>query len=138
MAINNKRLEEFKVSELMISSEVITVNRGTKVASVVKLMNDLNIGCVVIVENQNPVGIFTERDLLKRVVFNNLDAAHTIIEDVMTKHPVCVKSSTTLNKVAAAMRLGKFRHLVVVDDANQARGVISIKDLMNWVTDQFL
>jgi predicted transcriptional regulator len=64
MAINNKRLEEFKVSELMISSEVITVNRGTKVASVVKLMNDLNIGCVVIVENQNPVGIFTERDLL--------------------------------------------------------------------------
>jgi CBS domain-containing protein len=101
-------------------------------------MSEKNIGCIVITENHIPTGIFTERDLLKRVVSKNLSPSHTFIEDVMTKNPVCVKTSTTLNKVSAAMRLGKFRHLMVVDDYLKARGVISIKDFMNWITDQYL
>jgi CBS domain-containing protein len=111
---------------------------GVTVEAVVSLMSEKNIGCIVITENHIPTGIFTERDLLKRVVSKNLSPSHTFIEDVMTKNPVCVKTSTTLNKVSAAMRLGKFRHLMVVDDYLKARGVISIKDFMNWITDQYL
>ena len=74
---------------------------------------------------------------MKKIVARNIDAKSALIESVMTANPVCIKEDTPLIKIMAAMRLGKFRHLVIIDGNGALKGIISIKDALNFITDPF-
>jgi CBS domain-containing protein len=75
------------------------------------------------------VGIFTERDVLGRVVADQRDPAATLVSDVMTRNPVSISSLTSLDVCSALMTQRRVRHLPVVDDGELV-GMITPGDLL--------
>ena len=117
---------------------VETVGPEATVLEAVVRMNERRIGSVLVADTYapgrpyRPIGIFTERDVLVRVISQGRDPATTRVGEVMTENPVTVHASTS---VVDAMRLvtdKRCRHLPVLDDAGLC-GLISIGDLTKWV-----
>jgi CBS domain-containing protein len=117
-------------------SEVATITPDTMVIVAVHKMNERKIGALLVVDSERPVGIFTERDVLVRVVAAGLDPKTTPVNEVMTRNPVIVQSTVTVKEALFVITEKRCRHLPVVDD-DGLRGLISIGDLTSWlVRDQ--
>jgi CBS domain-containing protein len=114
-------------------SVVHTVSPETTVIDAVRKMNAERIGAVLVMNDDNLVGIFTERDVLCRVVDQERDAAATRVSDVMTSSPVVVKSEATVSEAMAIVSEKRCRHLPVVEE-NKLVGLVSAGDLTKWVT----
>jgi len=124
-----------KVLELK-GRNVETVSPGTMVLTAVHQMNRHKIGALLVVDRGRPVGIFTERDVLVRVVADGLDPRTTPVNEVMTRSPVIVRSDVTVAEAMVVITERRCRHLPVIDDAGLC-GLISIGDLTSWmVRDQ--
>jgi CBS domain-containing protein len=97
-------------------------------------MDRHRVGAILVMESGRIAGIFTERDVLSRVVAGGLDPNTTPIERVMTRDPITVASSTTVEEVMALFTNKRFRHLPVVDDGLLV-GLISIGDILRRMVD---
>ena len=118
-------------------SDVVTVSPATTVLAAVHRMNEYRVGALLVTERSRPIGIFTERDVLLRVVAARLDPESTPVNEVMTRNPVVVRSSVTVGEAMLVITERRCRHLPVIDDDSGLRGLISIGDLMSWlVRDQ--
>lgn len=113
-------------------SDVETVPAETTVLAAVQRMNDRKIGALLVTVGGKPVGIFTERDVLVRVVAAGLDPRLTPVNEVMTRNPVVVGTTVTVSEAMMVITERRCRHLPVVDDGG-LRGLISIGDLMSWL-----
>lgn len=113
-------------------SNVETIAPETAVLVAVQLMNTRKIGALVVTSRGRPVGIFTERDVLVRVVAAGLDPKTTPVNEVMTRNPVVVRPEVTVNEAMLVITDRRCRHLPVMDEGG-LRGLISIGDLMSWV-----
>lgn len=112
-------------------SDTVTVAPSVTVFEAAQLMNARGIGAVLVLEGGELVGIFTERDVMRRVVAEQRDPARTTIGDVMTRHLVTTRAEMTVEECASQMTARRIRHLPVVGDAGLV-GVITIGDLMAW------
>jgi CBS domain-containing protein len=112
--------------------DVVTVLPETSVLAAVRQMNDRRIGALLVVDRQRPVGIFTERDVLVRVIAAGLDPEATPVGEVMTRNPVVLRSDLTVAEAMMVITERRCRHLPVVD-GTRLRGLISIGDLTSWV-----
>ncbi len=110
-------------------SAVITIDRTSTVADAARLMNQHRIGALVACEGEQAVGIFTERDILNRVVAAGKLPEQTKVGDVMTSPMACCQRSTPLTECRSVMTGKKIRHLPVVEEG-QLFGIISIGDLL--------
>jgi len=108
----------------------VTVKPDTPIRDAVRVMFEGSIGSVVIVDDSGrPVGIFTERDLVRVVAQGApLEAP---VGSVMTRDPVTVKAGDSIVKAAIIMSERRIRHLPVVDDNGVLVGVISIRDVVD-------
>lgn len=97
-------------------------------------MNRLRIGAIVILDQGRLAGIFTERDVLVRVVGAGLDAKVTPVAQVMSANVETVPPEAVIEEVAAMFTAKRCRHLPVVTDG-QLVGLISIGDISRWVAD---
>jgi len=97
----------------------------------VELMNERRIGAVLVVEHGQPIGIFTERDVLMRVVARGLDATTTTVAKVMTRDPVTIRSDASVAHAMTVVTQSRCRHLPVIDD-DALCGLVSIGDLTSW------
>lgn len=113
-------------------------SKDTILADAIKIMNDYDFGSVIIVDKDNKVeGIFTERDILKKIVLDtSVDLKIATIGNFMTKSPRTMKIDDSMAKGMLLMRVGKFRHLIVVDDANKLLKVCSLKDFLDFMCDK--
>ncbi|UCG33101.1 MAG: CBS domain-containing protein [Phycisphaerales bacterium] len=111
------------------AQEVASVSQDATVAEAAHLMNQRRIGALVVTSGPRVVGIFTERDILCRVVAEHRDAAQTRVHEVMTAPVACCQSDTELEECRAVMTTRRMRHLPVVDD-NRLVGMLSIGDIM--------
>ncbi len=95
------------------------------------LMNERHVGSVLILDPERQVlGIFTERDVLRRIVADHRDPDTTRLADVMTSPVACASPDTTCDELRAVMREKRIRHVPVVDDADEhVLGMISLGDL---------
>ncbi|MBN4071943.1 CBS domain-containing protein, partial [bacterium AH-315-F18] len=121
-----------KVKDLLAgkkSNEVAAVERQHTVLQAAKDMEAQGIGAVVVKDGPQVVGIFTERDVLNRVVAKGLDAAGTKVEDVMTSPVAVCTSDTDIEECRSLMISKNMRHLPVVDDGHLV-GIISVRDLI--------
>jgi len=109
--------------------DVITIVADDSVLTAAKLMNRRGIGGVVVLEDDEIVGIFTERDVLRRVVAERKDAAATLIRDVMTAPVSTCRPGATLEECEALFTERRIRHLPVVDE-NGLQGIITSGDLL--------
>lgn len=91
-------------------------------------MNRDKVGSLMVIEGETVLGIITERDLLQRVLAEQLDPAKTSVEEVMTTEVLCCQLHTTIEEARAVMKNRRVRHLPVIDD-DGLHGVISIGDL---------
>lgn len=110
-------------------SDVATVQTNFTVLAAAKVMNERHIGAVVATDGERVVGIFTERDILNRVVAAGLDPAKTEIESVMTSPMACCRRDTRLAECKAVMSSKRIRHLPVVEDG-KLYGMISSGDIL--------
>lgn len=106
------------------------------VADAVQLMNEKGLGCVLVAENEKLAGIFTERDVLKKVV-GKLDVEKTKVKDVMTRDPESFQSEDKIAFVLNAMHVGGYRHVPIVDENKKPIAVVSIKDIVAFILDNF-
>lgn len=113
-------------------SMVHTVFRTDTVLEAAKSMNERRIGALVVVDSgypEVPVGMFTERDVLTRVVAEERQPGTTKIGDVMTARILTCALSTDLDEVRNVMRSERIRHLPVLDNQHRLCGMISLGDL---------
>ena len=107
-----------------------TLPPSASVLDAAKLMNDRHIGSVLVVKEQALVGIFTERDVMRRVVAEHRDPESTLLAEVMSKPVACASPTTMLDELRKVMRDKHIRHVPVVDDHTHALlGMVSIGDL---------
>ena len=119
-----------------MTRKVLTLSDNGSVLDAVKKMEVMNVGAIVIVgEKKKVIGIFSERDLLRRVCAENKDMAATGISEVMTKDPQVLTSETPLVEALALTQTNDFRHIPIVDDASLV-GMVSIKDITNVIKAQ--
>ena len=110
-----------------------TVAPEATVLDAVRKMNQERIGALLVMSGDDLVGIFTERDVLTRVVDQTRDPAETRIAEVMTPRPVVVTAAATINEAMAVISEKRCRHLPVVDEG-KLLGLVSAGDLTHWVT----
>lgn len=115
------------------ADEMVSVPASANVAEAVELMAQREIGAVLVMtEDQLVAGIFTERDLMMRVVRAGLEVKTTPISLVMTRDVRFVTPGTTVEAAMALMHLRRHRHLLVIDGP-QVHGLVSMRDLVYQV-----
>jgi CBS domain-containing protein len=117
------------ISDLLKNQVVISVEPHQTVLEVARLMVDHNIGAVPVVQHGRLLGIFSERDLMNRVVVGGKDPARTPVSQVMTEDPMTVQTGDSLETCMTLMRRHGFRHLPVCSD-RELRGFISLRDIL--------
>lgn len=134
MALHDS-LKRDSVSDLDINPPVI-FDEADPVRDAVAAMRDLKTGCVLICASDKLTGIFTERDVLTRVLAADLDTA-TPLGDVMSPNPVQVRLADNIREVVRLMHKGGYRHVPVVDDDGTVMGIASVRKLMEYLVDHF-
>lgn len=117
------------IYDLIKGQETYRADVNQSVLDVAQAMVERNIGAVPVLRNGILVGIFSERDMMKRVVVEGRDPRTTSIEQVMTADPLTVSSDEELENGLLLMRRHGFRHLLV-REGEQLKGVVSLRDLM--------
>ena len=119
-------LEELLPSE----PRIVSVLPTDTIRTAVKAMADANCGSTMVMDGGRLLGIFTERDLVKRVVPQDVDLDRTPIRQVMSTELVLGRTQDSLGSTILAMQKHHIRHLPVVDQDGTLRGVLSIRDLI--------
>jgi signal-transduction protein with cAMP-binding, CBS, and nucleotidyltransferase domain len=118
-----------KVSEIM-STNLTSASVSTPVLEVMQLMARENVGRVIITENDAPAGIFTEKDVLRRVVTEGVDSSKIIIKELMTSPIRAVREETLIVDAFARMYKGKYRHLLVRGRKGRIVGIASMRRIL--------
>jgi len=123
------------VSNLLTSKKTIvhTIPQQATVLEAVHEMNRLHIGSIVVLDGERLAGIFTERDVLQRVVAEGKSPSETLVEDVMSKEVETITPKSTVEEAMRAMTVRRHRHLPVMSDGKMV-GLISIGDVTRWIS----
>ena len=116
------------------SGGVITVSPDATVKDAARLMYDHGIGSLVVADGEALKGIFTERDVLWRVVAQGRDAATTIVRDVMTADVIVVRPEREIDEIEAILKHHRIRHVPVAGD-HGLLGMLSIGDVNAFRAD---
>lgn len=109
---------------------VVTVHPEETVHEAAKRMAHHEVGTLVVVEGNRPVGMLTDRDLVIRVMAKEPLALHVLVREVMTPEPVCIPEHMPLAEAIVRMRGHQVRRLVVVNDAQAVVGLVSLDDVL--------
>lgn len=116
----------------------VSVPAGATVARAIKAIQQADVSCCLVTRPDGAVaGIFTERDVLRKVVGKRLDTAKTKIKAVMTADPECLTLDDSIGRAFNKMAVGGFRHVPLVDGKGKAIGVLSVRTLLGFLADHF-
>jgi CBS domain-containing protein len=118
-----------RIRDLIKNQETHQAEMSHSVLHTVRVMVEHNIGAVPVVHNGRLVGIFSERDLMRRVVAEGRDPRSTCLAEVMTDDPLTVSVNEEVENCMAIMRCHSFRHLPVCHEG-QLVGIISLRDIL--------
>lgn len=110
-------------------ADVATIDREATVLDAAKVMNERRIGALVVTSGEHAVGIFTERDILNRVVAVAKPPQGTSVGEVMTSPMACCRRDTPLADCKSVMTEKRIRHLPVVEEG-KLYGLISTGDIL--------
>jgi len=120
----------FKVSDIMTRS-VVTIEIGKSVREAVDMMNKKEIGCLVVTKEGDPVGIVTERDVLKKIVVEGRDPEKTRIEEIMSRPLITGSPNMTLEEAAKLLVLRRIKKLPILEKGKLV-GIITLFDIVRW------
>ena len=119
------------MSLLKIANPATSVGLKDTVMDGIRAMEEATVGAVLIVENQELKGLFSERDLMLRVILAKKDPETTLIGDVMTSPVLTIEKNTAQDDALQLMWDRHVRHLPIVGDSGQVEGVVSIRHLLH-------
>lgn len=114
-----------------------TVELDSTIQDAISLMQNKRFGCVLITDQKKLTGIFTERDVLKKIVGTSVDLRATSIQTVMTALPQALNEFDTIAYALNFMDLGGYRHVPIVNAEFEPVGIVSVKDIISFFVDYF-
>lgn len=117
------------IRELMTRASVISVSPETSLRAAAKTMAHHRIGAIVVMDEGSLVGVFTERDLLTRVVADDVDIDETAIREVMTSSVVTLGFDASANDALRLMTQVGIRH-IIVEEGGVVYGMVSLRDFV--------
>jgi CBS domain-containing protein len=117
-------------------SDPYAVERTATVADAIDLMRQENVGCVLVCDAGRLIGLFTERDLMCRVLAVGKPLTLPVAE-VMTPDPVTVLPADTIRVAVRKMKAGGHRHLPVVDENSRPVGILSVKRVVRYLVEHY-
>lgn len=118
-----------RLREIMREGFLFAVRRNATVAEAARTMAEKNVGIVVVLDDDRLVGVFSERDVVRRVIDKGLDPQRTTVEEVMTRDIVVAEETEDYQAAMRTMDQANIRHLPVVR-GTQVVSMLSIRDLM--------
>jgi CBS domain-containing protein len=112
--------------------DVWSVHPDDTVLDAIKMLAEKDIGALIVIKDDKPVGIFTERDYARNVYLKGKSSLDTAVRDVMVAPVICVKPDQTVDECMALMTAKRFRHLPIMD-GDELVGMVSIGDLVKSV-----
>lgn len=112
--------------------DVWSVHPDDTVLDAIKMLAEKDIGALIVIKDDKPVGIFTERDYARNVYLKGKSSLDTAVRDVMVAPVICVKPDQTVGECMALMTAKRFRHLPIMD-GDELVGMVSIGDLVKSV-----
>jgi CBS domain-containing protein len=110
--------------------------RGCSIADAVAAMRAADVGCLLVCDGEQLVGVFTERDLMRRVIARGLDWSGAI-EHVMTPNPVTLALKDSVRTAIRRMEKGGYRNLPVIDDDHRPVGIVSVMRIVHYLAEHF-
>lgn len=120
-----------------IMKPAITVSIDMPINECILLMQKKRIGCVLVTSHNKLLGIFTERDVLKKILGASFDLNQTPITEVMTTNPQVLNEIDTIAYALNFMDLGGYRHIPIVNNVFEPVGVVSVKDIVAYFVEHF-
>jgi len=118
--------------------EPVTVTSNESIEAVVKKMNSRGHGAVCVVDSKGSlVGIFTERDAVKRVAAKEVNISTTPISEVMTRDPLAMQSHEKLGAILNKMSDAGFRHVPIME-GDRLVGITTVRGVLNYITEKGL
>ena len=120
------------VSEIMSEKEIVTVvaDTGKTAQDVAQMMVKKRVGSVIIIDKSgHPIGIITERDIVKRVCLKNVAASRIKLEEIMSAPLITIMSYDSLDTASRIMVKNNIKRLVVLEEDNRITGLLSVTDI---------
>jgi CBS domain-containing protein len=124
-----ERVMEKTIGKLIKGRYVYTAHSGQTVFDVARSMSEKRVGALAVLEEDRLVGIFSERDLMTRVVAKGLNPQKVLVDEVMTRNLIVASPSDSYTEALAKMQKAGIRHLLIVD-GDQLVGMLSLRDLL--------
>jgi CBS domain-containing protein len=115
----------------------VCVAPGASVREAVEAMNQHRTGCVLVTEDDRLVGVFTERDVLTKLVCQEVDVDAIRVASVMTADPECLTLDDGIAYALNMMSVGGFRHIPLIDADRHPTGVVAMRDVVDYMVDLF-
>jgi CBS domain-containing protein len=122
--------------ETLIQRPVETLPPDATCAEAAELMRDECIGAVVVADGNRPLGMVTDRDLAIRLVAEREDPEKILLRDVMSGEPIFLSGTRGVSQVIRAMRDFSIRRVMLVDEAGELLGVVSMDDILILLGEQ--
>ncbi len=117
-------------------TDVWTVTPDTTTFAAIKLLADMNIGALLVMEGDEVVGIFSERDYARKVALHQRVSKTTLIKEIMTPDVISIRPDQTVEKCMRLMTDKHIRHLPVINEEGNLEGIISIGDVVKSVISE--
>lgn len=126
-----------KVKDLLNrkGTQVYSVAPDTIILDALRLMSDKNVGALLVMEGEQPVGIFSERDYARKIILKGRTSLDTRVDEIMADELVTVTPEETIDQCMALMSARRVRHLPVIADGRLA-GVVSIGDVVKHIIEE--
>jgi CBS domain-containing protein len=115
----------------------VTVASEVSIREAIRAMNDRRVGCVLVVDEGLLAGVFTERDVLTKVVALSLNVDRTPVSEAMTRDPECLTLDDGIAYALNMMSVGGFRHIPLVDAERRPTGVVAMRNIVDYIVDLF-
>ncbi len=114
-------------------NSVVSVNSGSKLSEVISLLQEKNFGCVTVIDSaKKTIGIFTERDVLKKIVNKDIDLKSSVVDDYMTPNPQTLSEDDPIAYALNKMSLGSYRHIPITRN-NEVKFMLSVKNIVDQI-----
>ena len=136
--INEKEAEVVLIDKIMTPLPLVVANSSDSIFMISNLMKERKVSSIIIInqdEQNYPVGIITERDIVRRVISNNKDPNHTKATEIMSKPLITIETNTYVYDVSVKMVKNKIRRLPVVK-GDTLSGIVTITDIIKYLHEK--
>ena len=129
------------VSEIMSSDDTVTITSesGNTARDVAEVMVKKGISSVIVIDKKTkPIGIITEKDLVRRVCLKNMSASRFAVEEIMSSPLITIMAYDSVDTASRIMTHNQIKHLIVLEEDNRICGLLSVTDITKHLADILL